>query len=183
MSEPASQSVDKFYGQCAQAAIVGICVFATALAGIELTRGTERIAAIWISNAVLLAALLKDERSSWIFLFPAAWLGNILANLQSDDGLLTAATLSAVNMIEVLICALLVTGLTKERDFRRPRPMFILTAVSIGPACLLSAGIAAFALYQMTGASFISVFASWYAADALGLITVTPLLLILALST
>ncbi|QRF54652.1 sensor domain-containing diguanylate cyclase (plasmid) [Rhizobium rosettiformans] len=160
-------------------AVVGICVFVTALAGIELTRGTERIAAIWISNAVLLAAVLKEERSSWIFLFPAAWLGNILANLQSGDGLLTAATLSAVNMIEVLICALLVTGLTKERDFRRPRPMFILTAVSMGPACLLSAGIAAFALYQMTGASFISVFANWYAADALGLITVTPLLLIL----
>jgi len=59
-------------------------VFATALACIEFTRSAGTIAALWPSNAIVLAALLRNNRSSTSgrsLTFLGAFAGILLANL------------------------------------------------------------------------------------------------------
>lgn len=162
----------------AMALLTGLCVFVSAWACIELTRETGRIAAIWLANAVMLAAVLKRPRSDWPLLLAFGYLANILANLVTGDQLAVAVVLSLCNSLEVVLCALLVTGLTAARDFRRPRLMVLLTLVAAGPASIASAALGASILLVLYGTDFTTGFSSWYAADALGLVTLTPMLLL-----
>lgn len=164
----------------ALALLVSFFVFVTAWAGIELTRGTGRIAAIWLANAVLLAALLKRPRREWAPLVSLGYFANVLANVCTGDGLVSATLLSSCNSVEVLIAGFLVTSLTKVRDFRRPRPMIILGLVSVGPASIVAAALGAFMVQALHGADFAATFFTWYAADALGLLTLTPILLVVS---
>jgi len=162
----------------ALALMVSFSVFVTAWAGIEITRGTGRIAAIWLANAVLLAALLKRARREWALLVSLGYGANVLANVCTGDGFVSATLLSSCNSVEVLIAGFLVTSLTKVRDFRRPKPMIILGLVSVGPASMVAAALGAFMVQALYGADFGTTFFTWYAADALGLLTLTPILLV-----
>ena len=45
--------------------LIGVCVVLSADLSIQLTRHTDRVAAIWLSNAVVLAALLRTPASGW----------------------------------------------------------------------------------------------------------------------
>lgn len=161
------------------ALLVGLAVYAAAIGGIELTRGTGRIAAIWIANAVMLAAIFKRRTDEWPLILSVSYVANVLANVQAGDALHTSLVLALCNLVEVVICAFLVTVGTREYDFRRPRPMFLFALAALGPACLVSAAAASGFLSLFNGADMGSVFLSWYAADALGLVTITPLLLII----
>src|SRR5262245_54207846 len=95
-------------------------VFASAWGSIELTRGMDRVAAIWVANAVLLAIILTEPRRNWPALLLLGYCANVAANLYSADGLLVAAVLSICNTVEVVIAALLVQR-SEEFDFARPR--------------------------------------------------------------
>jgi len=162
----------------ALAMLVSFFVFVTAWAGIEITRGTGRIAAIWLANAVLLAALLKRPRREWALLVSLGYFANVLANVGTGDGFGSATLLSSCNSVEVLIAGFLVTSLTKVRDFRRPKPMIILGLVSVGPASMVAAAMGAFLVQALYSADFATTFFTWYAGDALGLLTLTPILLV-----
>ncbi|MBP1853279.1 sensor domain-containing diguanylate cyclase [Rhizobium halophytocola] len=169
----------EFHLSLALAALVGLLVFVAALGGITLTRDTGQIASIWLANAIVLAILLKTRRSSWPYLLAAAYLGNMLAGLGAGAGLMTAVGLSLCNTLEVLICAALITTATKERDFRRPMPMLLLSVIAIGPAGLMSAALAGSVLSLIGGADMLKIAITWYPAHVLGLVTLAPLLLVL----
>ena len=154
-------------------------VYAFASLGIELTRNTGRIASVWFANAVILAAILKHPTQRWALILALAYAGNLLANLHSGDSLVLATLLSACNILEVLVAAVLVLRFSDSLDFHRSRPMIILLLACIGPATLVSATVASFVLAQVVGADFLQVFITWYPADVLGFVTLTPLLLVL----
>ncbi|MGV8834255.1 MAG: diguanylate cyclase [Devosia sp.] len=169
-------------GTLVGALIVSLSILVTAWAGIELTRGTGRIAVIWLANAVMLAAVLKRPRSEWPILLAMGYGANVLANLVTGDDVVTAALLSMCNSIEVVLSVTLLSGLTSERDFRRPKPMFLLTLIALGPASFVTAILASSILLVLHGTDFSTVFMTWYAADALGLVTLTPMLLLVGSS-
>src|SRR5262245_51267185 len=64
-------------------------VFITAYAAIVLTIQAERIAVIWVANALLLAVIVRAP-NGWAYL-AAGFLGNITANLATGDTLPFAA--------------------------------------------------------------------------------------------
>ncbi|MBU1307769.1 MAG: diguanylate cyclase [Alphaproteobacteria bacterium] len=158
---------------------MGVVVSVLAWFGIELTRNSGRIASIWLPNAVLLAAILRRPVDNWWLILLLGGVGNLLANLQSGDSLLLGLLLTACNIAEVTIAAACVLRFSNSLDFRRGKPMFVLILCCAVPAALSSSTLASFTLALGTGADFLSVFATWYPADTLGLIALTPLLLVL----
>lgn len=157
----------------------GFVVYILAWFGIELTRSTGRIASLWLSNAVLLAAALKVAPRQWAPILVLGYFGNITANLQAGDDPLLAGLLTACNLLEVLVAASLVVRFAGSLDFRRRAPLAVLLLSCAGPAPAASSLAASLVLSQLAGADFLTVAGTWYSADALGLIMLTPLLLVL----
>jgi PAS domain S-box-containing protein len=106
------------------------------------------------------------------------YVANALANLLTGDDLTTATLLSACNSLEVAICVIAMTWKRGELNFKQPRVLLLFCAVAAGPAALVSAALASAILSVLKGADFSTVFGTWYAADALGLLAATPILMV-----
>ncbi|MEO7634433.1 MAG: ATP-binding protein, partial [Sphingomicrobium sp.] len=156
---------------------LALAVFATACLGVMLTRFGDRIASVWLANAVVVAVLLR---------FPARWRGavatalsaNIVANLSNGDNLVQATVLSLLNSVEILLVAVpLSRRFTLAVDLGEARSLGALMFYGgiVGPA--VSAAGAAIYLTGAISSTTIAMFTHWFTADALGLLTLTPLLL------
>lgn len=159
---------------------VAIACGLAAWGGIALTIETERIAAIWVANGLLLGLLLVSEprvRPYWII---AAWTGNVAANLLNGDAPLTASLLALCNTLEVLI-ALRATSavLRRAADLLKSAVLwrFFFGALILAPA--VSGACGAVILFVLHQHSLLDSFRIWFAADALGIAVMTPLVLAL----
>lgn len=157
---------------------LGLIVLIVAWGGIEFTRESGRVAAVWIANGITLAALLSHDRTDWRGLICGAWLGNFAANLIVGDSVLGAAALSLINQVEVWVAAAIMakTYAPFDRfDQRSVITRFVLAAGLLAP--LVSATLATAYINMTTGVPALPVGINWFVADSLGLLTITPLLL------
>jgi diguanylate cyclase (GGDEF)-like protein/PAS domain S-box-containing protein len=163
--------------------LTAVLVFATSWACIVLTAETDRVATIWLANGLLLGILLTTARSrQWAALLAAGFAGNVAANLVAGDGVEAAFGLSICNSLEVAISCLLL-HLRRSSDkilfSRRALLDFTVTAVLLAPVA--SAMLAAVVLSRHDWSAAIEVASHWYAADALGMAIVAPLVMALRL--
>lgn len=158
-----------------RAALVGLAYFATALAGIELTRSAGNVAAVWPANAIVLAVLVHTGLREWKFLLAAAAAANIAANLVFGNSLPVAAGLCAANIVEIIVGATLVRLLLGHRLGPVSVSQFIQIfslAGLIAPVfgALLGASVIAYAF----GTPYVSVWVTWWVADAMGVLIFGP---------
>ncbi len=141
----------------------------------EFSRHGGRVAAIWPLNAMLLAVMLRQPRVFWPAILAAGGFANLAVNIFMGDAGVRAVGLTGANLAEVLLCARLLWREGGAFDITRTRALlrFGLVAGVAGPT--LSALIAACVLAP--SASFLDVFATWFAADALGMLIFAPALL------
>ncbi|WP_336985653.1 MASE1 domain-containing protein [Altererythrobacter aquiaggeris] len=150
-----------------------------AYGSIMLTRGDGVFAAVWMPNAIALALLLhlRPKRAAPVYL--AIFLGSLSANAATRS--IEAATIgfSIANMMEVIAASYFL----RKLGCRKPKmermedlAQLVFSAGIIAPA--ISATIAAISLAS-AGGDFASAWADWYIADALGMILITPILLIM----
>ncbi len=160
-------------------AVLACTCFAATVIGIQLTRESGRVAAIWLSNAVVLAALLRVPTRNWPVLLVTAFGTNFAANLVIGDAIGLAVALGLCNMVEVLVgAAPLRRWSGSTPDLSKPRAFASFCLLGGGVACAISATLATTALY-LTGASFGAVWPTYFFAHSLGVLTVGPLLLML----
>jgi PAS domain S-box-containing protein len=159
---------------------VGCTVFVLALVNLQFTREVGRIASVWAPNAVVLAVLLRAPRPRWRLYLAAGYVGNFAANLTVGDSLAVAVALAACNSLETLLCAALIrrliegaVDLTRKKDLL----LFLLVGGVVGPTTAALGASAILAVSRQ--ASFLGSVVSWWAPDALGLLTITPALLAL----
>ena len=146
--------------------------------GITLTRESGRIAALWIPNAVLLAACLRADRRTSVHYLVGALAANCAANLAAGDDWTIALSLSVTNMIEVLAVLGILHYLHQAPlAMDRLADLARLVAASV-LAPLVSGSLAAIALAAPGTFFETEVFLSWVASDGLGLLIVTPIMLI-----
>ncbi len=158
-------------------AVLAVLVFVTACGGIELTRATGRIAAIWIANALVVAALLHHSRRLWPVLLATGIAANFCADIAMGDTIASSLILSAINAVEILCVALPLRILRLDRDFTRTRALLVFYALALGPAPIFAAVASAAYLDLIGTAAFLPTATGWYAADALGLVIFVPPLL------
>jgi len=153
-------------------------VLVTALASIEFTRSSDSIAAVWPANAIVVAALLRNNRGAprnRQLMFLGSLAGFVLANLAAGDGLLLSTTLPLANMSEVAAAVWLVNRFIGGAvDLGRTRKLVLFVLLAGGLAPVAGATIGATAVSAAGWLPWSSTWLVWYAADALGMIIVAP---------
>lgn len=149
-----------------------------ALYGSELTRGSGRVAALWLPNAVLAGVLLQRQARGSLFYLAVCFAANLPANLIVGDTLPHAVALAAGNSLEVIVLVFIMRRfcdrLPRVEDIRTLG--WLLVACLIAPA--MAATLAAMTLAP-TGKEFdTSVWLAWALADGLSLLIVTPIVMI-----
>ncbi|KJB89859.1 hypothetical protein N826_13785, partial [Skermanella aerolata KACC 11604] len=163
-----------------QLLLISALVFAGAWAGIMITHEADRIAPIWITNAVLLTVLLRSPPHRWPLVLAVGCTANVAANIATGDSAVTSLGLSACNTLEIMAAAwLLARPQGSPLDLRRSAALVRFVACAGGAAPALSATAAAGFLALTAGADPAAVWQTWFLADALGMLVVAPLLLML----
>lgn len=164
-----------------KAALVAIIAFAANIAAMEITRGAGHVSPIWLSNAIILGLLLSARTGEWPWLIGAGAIANLGANLVTGDGLLLGLGFTIVNMLEAVFAAVLIragepvgANLLTERKFLS---RFFIFGVLLAPALVAPAGAA---LVQLGfGDELAQIYWRWFAADALGIALIVPLVVII----
>ncbi len=147
-----------------QLAAVSLVTALAAWAGIELTRAVHSVAAVWFTNGVLIALLLRRPMREWPALLAAGLAGDVAVGQLVGDPIAQTAVLEGSNGLEILVAAALLRHRWGRRaDLTRPGVL----------AC--SGLLAASLLAPMWGARFPVLLARWYLGDALGIALMAPL--------
>jgi PAS domain S-box-containing protein len=158
---------------------LGVAVFALAIVSLLFTVGPGRVATIWPINAAILTAILLAPPTAWRRYLLVGLAGSLVANLAVGDSALTSLVLVFCNGVEIGLCLLMLrrlVGPTIDLNQQRHLVLFLLASVC---APLISGLCASLALGAIRHAPFVATFREWFAADALGLLVVTPALLAL----
>jgi diguanylate cyclase (GGDEF)-like protein/PAS domain S-box-containing protein len=161
-----------------RAAGLGALYFVSAEAIITLASTSLGFAGVWISNALALAVLLRQERGpSWPS-FVAILSGGLLANVASGISIGMALPLMVANLAEIA-CALLLIRRVRLPVFQFGSDLYafirlLLLAALIAPA--LSASLAAL-VWMTRGLPVQAGWWAWWSADAAGAVAILPIAL------
>ncbi|MBI1177357.1 PAS domain S-box protein [bacterium] len=135
------------------------------------------VAAIWPASGVALAAMLLSSRKEWIAILITVSVANFLVWLASGHGFVKELGYLAANTAETGLSAWVITRLN-------PRPitfarigevasLVLATLVVNGISALLGAAAAGLTFDH----SFSSLYLTWWTADGLGILLITPLII------
>ncbi|MGZ3345066.1 MAG: ATP-binding protein [Caulobacteraceae bacterium] len=156
--------------------LAGVCL--AALASRSFAQGML-VAPVWIADAVTLAAVLKASSGQRAETLTAGFLGAVAANFLTGVDPVLSASLPAFNAAGVALCAaLILTRIDGPIDLMRRRDLVLFVVGSMA-AALVSAGAAGAVLALVKNEAPLFSLRIWAMADAVGLIMVTPILLLL----
>lgn len=132
------------------------------------------VESIWLSNALLIAALFKAPRGQWPLFVGCAAAGHVAAHLLTGDAVAFTAAFLVGDMAEGVICASLLRLRPGLLTFQDSVSVFLFILV-----CVFSAGasatVAATASWLSGQPLALQDFFIWFAADGLALIVFLPI--------
>lgn len=136
------------------------------------------IMAIWPAGGIALASLLLNPRRLWPAILISLFVAGNTADLLEHRLLLNSIGFMSANIVESLGCALLITGICGEKvRFDRVKDILALilgaTLVNACSACI-GAGVAT----MTSGAMFWKFWLTWWISDGLGILIITPLIVV-----
>jgi PAS domain S-box-containing protein len=150
------------------------------IARISLAFATEHrvVSSLWPPAGIALFALIRY--GSW--LWPGAFLGAFALNATSGTGVVPATFIALGDMLEALVGALVIHRLIGDRrSMARVRDVLTITGVGgiLTPVIAASVGVATLVLSGgAASGSALQLWLVWWTGDALGILIVTPLLLV-----
>jgi PAS domain S-box-containing protein len=160
--------------------VVAVAYLVAAKLGFRFAFVAEQITTVWAPTGIALAALLLWGRSLW----PAIWVGALLANATTGAPLWTAPFVATGNTLEALAAVWLLQRLPAfDPTLRRLRDAlaFIVVAVITSTAISATLGVTALcAAGVQPWARFWVLWADWWLGDALGALVVAPVVLTVA---
>ncbi|MEG3164679.1 PAS domain S-box protein [Sphingomonas sp. PB2P19] len=159
---------------------VAALFFALALLGIILTRDRGPVAALWLPNAVLLAATIRssERRSAEL---AACFGASVAVNLIVGYGWIIGLGLAGCNILEVVTILFGMRRMVPAgADLTELKPLLLFTALA---GIMVPAAVAclAFAVFRLGGEPVgFSAWLTYAKAHALGQLVFVPILLILA---
>ncbi|WP_297511450.1 MASE1 domain-containing protein [uncultured Caulobacter sp.] len=160
------------------AAAVGVALLAYLC--VEVPRAYGQVTPIWLGNGFLAALLLASPGRRWPVLLIAGLVGGVAAAAHAGDAPATIALLVPANVIQAWLAAYAVRRVTGEAiDLGRPRDMLAFVIVGGIAAPLIAAPPAALIHTLLRGGDPLANAVNWTLGDLLGMLTVTPCLLVL----
>lgn len=157
---------------------VAVCYYATARLGLlqQLVRG--QVTPLWPPTGIALAALLVLGVRSW----PGIALGALAANITIGPSVLPVLVIAAGNTAAPVCSHLLLrrAGFRKELDRLRDALALVFLGALAGMLISATAGTGALVLSgAVRSADFWPTWSVWWTGDAMGVMVVTPFLLVL----
>jgi len=157
---------------------VGIVYFLAARFSLSLLTIPDGVAVFWPASGVAAGVLIAlGPRAKWPVAIGAA-AATIAANLLGDRSFAGAVTFALCNAAEAMLTAGLI-----ERQFgsgfaldRVRKVLGLLAAAVLGSAISGIGGVLGFKLFHFSTAPIWTIWQHWFASDALGILTVAPLL-------
>jgi integral membrane sensor domain MASE1 len=158
---------------------VGVAYFLTAQLGLALLTTIERVAVFWPASGIAVGILIA--LGGWARGPVAAGViaATFAANLMADRSVWGALAFGLCNAAEALLAMWLI-----ERWFgpplrldNLPRVLGFFAAAAVAAATAGVGAAGAMKLFGPSTAAFLDVWEVWFASDALGIITVAPLLI------
>ena len=156
---------------------VGLCSWA----GIVLSRQSEGVATIWISNGVIFGFLITQSPRRWLPYFVAGLTADTLADVVYGDPFRVAIGVSLANSVEVITSAVVLVRLFGVPfDLSKRRPLVGFLAVSVVCATALTSALgASWTLLFYDAGTWWQMFRTWWLGDLLGMSTLAPLTVML----
>ena len=154
---------------------LAVVVFGLVVAITLLTRKMGSFVVVWPVNALVLAVALTSARAERSLLLGSAFVGNALAVAVVGNSLPMALLMALTNLVEVGIMLAILGRSSPLRLMRRSgMPRFGVAAVV---ACVASVATAEAGLMAAGYRPTVAGASLWFAANLLGLLVFTPLLL------
>ncbi|UPJ47314.1 MASE1 domain-containing protein [Bradyrhizobium sp. 200] len=158
---------------------VGIVYFLAARFSLSLLTKPDGVAVFWPASGVAAGVLIAlGPRAKWPVAIGAA-AATIAANLLGDRSVAGAVTFALCNAGEAMLTASLI-----ERQFGSGftlnglrQVLGLLAAAMFGSAISGVGGVAGFKLFHFATAPSLTIWQHWFVSDALGILTVAPLLI------
>lgn len=146
----------------------------------NLTRNATMVAAIWPANGILLAALLSWPRATTRRALAAACLlANALVCLLNRDPWLGVAAFPTISVAETLLAFhLLRRACGAKVEFTQVWTVVKFVAVCLA-APVIPAAVGAYVAGAVFAAPFSEAWMTWYLSDSLGLLILTPAILLI----
>lgn len=157
----------------------GLGYYAGAQLGVAASTMSEGIAIFWLPNGILLAALLLVPRRYWPLHLLAAVAAEIAADLPTFT-LAQALGFAAINVFECLLAAYLLQRVARPFALDRLRHVGLFGLYVLVVACGLASllGAVVYSQTTQTATSFWDFWLIWWLGDSLGVLLLTPLLLV-----
>jgi PAS domain S-box-containing protein len=170
-----SSSVCLSFGQDAfRLAFVGLAYFFAHQVAFLFPDAERVLMAIWPAGGIGLAALLLNPRRLWPAISVVLFAGGNAANLLAGRPAVASAGFMIANVLESAACAWLITrwcgGNVRFDRVKDVLVLIVATTFVNGCSAFIGAGTAAFA----SGTPFWSFWLTWWIADGLGILIVTP---------
>ena len=160
--------------------IAGLGFAVCAYVGVEVPRAYNQVTPIWLSNGFVVACLLAVETRRWTWMLAASLVGALLAGAHAGDALLVNFTLAPSNILQVWLCAWSTRRvLGREIDLGRPRHMIAFVGLAGFAAPLVTGALSSLIHTAIRGGDVWANMAVWVLGDILGILTVTPCVLVL----
>jgi diguanylate cyclase (GGDEF)-like protein len=147
--------------------------------GIVLSRQSEGVATIWLSNGLIFGLLITQPRSRWPAYFLAGLCADTVADVLYGDPFRLAFGVSVANAVEVVSSCVMLTlcfGWPLDLSKRRILVGFLLISV-LGATAVTSALGAGWTVLLVPGLSWVQMFRTWYLGDMLGMAVLAPLVI------
>jgi PAS domain S-box-containing protein len=178
----APDSTQRWAGSIGLAVLVTVAYFLAARLSLALLTKPDGVAVFWPASGVAAGVLIALGPAARLPVAAGAMVATIVANLLGDRSLLSSIVFALSNAGEALLTAWLI-----ERQFgsrftldRLPNVLALLAAAIAGTVVSGIGGTAGFVYFHGSTAPILTTWQHWFASDALGIITVAPLLIGLA---
>jgi PAS domain S-box-containing protein len=159
---------------------VAVCIvyFLAARLSLLLLTKPDGVAVFWPASGVAAGILIAFGPRARLPVVAGAMVATIVANLMGDRTLLSAVVFALCNAGEALLAAWLIEhyfGLGFNLD-KLSHVLGMLVAAIFATAISGIGGTAGFLYFQSSNAPILTIWQHWFASDALGIITVAPLI-------
>ncbi|MES1183117.1 MAG: MASE1 domain-containing protein [Myxococcales bacterium] len=166
--------------QLAVLACVALAYLLAARFGLSLAFATKQVTAVWPPTGIAVAAVWLWGYRVW----PALFVGALLANATAGEGLATATGIALGNTAAPLFGVWLMRTFTRfQGRFDSVRDVGALVAFGAGLGMMVSATNGALQLAWsglISWSAFTSVWWVWWVGDAMGVLLLTPFFLLCA---
>jgi signal transduction histidine kinase len=161
---------------------LAIAYFLAARLSLFLLTEPDGVAVFWPAAGVSVGALIGLGSGARLPVIAGTMAATVAANLLGDRNIGSAIVFALCNAGEaVLVAALIERHFGASLSLDKPRSVFgLLAAAIVGTAISGIGGAAGFELFHRSPAPALTIWYHWFASDALGIITVAPLLIGLA---